>query len=336
MPQDNLFINIQKYSPGEGPNPKENFLTEAFAHLLRRVPGVLASVFAPLLLEFDLEDAVIRTQKRYSLGQIDLEMELKDSRRILIENKLEADIHWALDESGENVPQLDNYLTIADTSNGLVLLVSRDDIPLEDKVLHHPRFLGQLPWFEIWKNLSRFLETHLRSVDETHVQRYLLTQFLEFMESENMDPLKAITEKDRLMLEEYWEFRRNLRKFLDRIKSSISERFDIEFDSGRHEGTEFYYTVFRIDDIECKLFLYYDSENLVTPMFYVGVGIEDQMGMDLSEYDYTREGEYFWIEHEPSEDFYEKDAETQIQEVTGFFVNSLGALQKLGLIEDRK
>jgi hypothetical protein len=50
MADDNLFLALKKYTPGPNIDPRENFLTEAFAWLLRQHEG-LASDFLQLVLE---------------------------------------------------------------------------------------------------------------------------------------------------------------------------------------------------------------------------------------------------------------------------------------------
>lgn len=47
---DNLFIALKKYAPGPNVDPKENFLTEAFAWLLRQHER-LAARFLRFVLE---------------------------------------------------------------------------------------------------------------------------------------------------------------------------------------------------------------------------------------------------------------------------------------------
>ena len=46
--ENNLLVNLRKYRPRDKSDPLENFLTEAFAHLLKSSDEVMSAVLAKL------------------------------------------------------------------------------------------------------------------------------------------------------------------------------------------------------------------------------------------------------------------------------------------------
>ncbi len=78
MTDDSLFVALRRYRPSEGRDPVEDFVTEAFAWLLRQVPG-LAEAYRALVVEalglvgqFGPAEARWLTQVRTPQGVLDL------------------------------------------------------------------------------------------------------------------------------------------------------------------------------------------------------------------------------------------------------------------------
>ena len=123
---DSLLINLRKYRPRENTDPLENFMTEAFAWLLRRNTGFSMHWLESLNEQFDdgekfmlpTEDVLWSTQENFDGKYPDMVASWSQTR-IIFEHKVWADLH-------EN--QLSNYRSYADKQSWdyrLILITAR-------------------------------------------------------------------------------------------------------------------------------------------------------------------------------------------------------------------
>ena len=108
--EDNLLINLRKYRPSDKSDPLENFLTEAFAHLLKNSSEVMVA----LLEEIDSKSALpkafnassyeVSTQDNFD-GKFPDMLVKWDDVVIVFEHKVYSELSYS---------QLDNYRAYAE------------------------------------------------------------------------------------------------------------------------------------------------------------------------------------------------------------------------------
>lgn len=180
MDDDNLFLALKRYAPGPNVDPKENFLTEAFAWLLRQHEGLaehfIQFVLGQCELDFVLpEDTPARWVTQEGDGRVWLDMVADfGDKAIVFEHKV-----WS--QLGEG--QLKKYRDYGDDvwSGGvLVVLITarRSQHAQEPDVA--------LTWAQVHRQLARWSEREQRS----HV---LVEHFLGLLRAEGLGPPAPIS-----------------------------------------------------------------------------------------------------------------------------------------------
>ena len=172
---DSLLINLRKYRPRENTDPLENFMTEAFAWLLRRNTGFSMHWLESLNELFDdgekfmlpTEDVLWSTQDNFDGKYPDMVASWSQTR-IIFEHKVWADLH-------EN--QLSNYRSYADKQSWdyrLILITAR-------KSQHEQNPDLAICWDLVYKQITQYLNQ-----DDTELESWLLEEFLALLRSEGM------------------------------------------------------------------------------------------------------------------------------------------------------
>ncbi len=180
MTDDNLFLALKRYAPGPNIDPKENFLTEAFAWLLRQHEG-LAGHFLQLVLErydgtFSLDRGARPqwlTQEGNAKARLDMVADF-GTQAIIFEHKL-----WA--SLGED--QIDKYREYGAArwvGGVLVVLIA----PRRSQFSQNPDVA--LTWGEVYRCASEWLE------DQTS-KPSIVRHFLGLLQSEGLGPPAPIS-----------------------------------------------------------------------------------------------------------------------------------------------
>jgi hypothetical protein len=193
-----MFSTLSAY----GSTEEENYLTESFAFLLRtlidRIPEdgirILNHISAklPYHLITNPQTIFINTQVSIDQGQgrIDLEIREADDTLVYIEIKHDSPL-----SPGQLEFYLKNLQASKQTNNKLVLLTRSRSSQLETTLKASD--YHQVCWYEIYNWLTR-----IRTTDG--VSKYLIDNFLEFLEYKNMN-LKKVT----------WEYEQGLQSMLN-------------------------------------------------------------------------------------------------------------------------
>lgn len=224
--EDNLLVRLMSYRPRPKRNPREDFLTEVFAHLLRTVPGLARHLFTALLKErsprFSDRPAVTTQEGLGSEGRVDLAVPTEDGARLLIENKLGAPLEWK-EHEGSWRSQVSEYARWAQAQRtpGVVILLSSFEMEVgkDGAGTDYP----QHRWWEVYRELTRF-EIACR-LDP--VSQYLLEQFLRLLEALGMEPFAGLTTSGAAAVGEFLDYEKQSEKLLKQVVARLPPKFHL-------------------------------------------------------------------------------------------------------------
>jgi hypothetical protein len=203
MTQPNLFIRLEGYG-------RENFTTEALAHILesdislrRAFIGLLLKEKKPHLLK-KFKDYSISTQTIHDVGRPDMELvSCSDHRtKVFVEVKTGAP---------EGDGQIGRYLKRAPTA-----FLSPHDYILPTHYDQHRSFLGHFFWQDVFALIAQ------RKSDNIVQQ-----QFLKYMESRHMAPIKPITREELDSAAKAVEFLNKSRSIVDSVRKRIKDEWAV-------------------------------------------------------------------------------------------------------------
>ncbi len=177
--EHNLLTSLRKYRPREGHDPLENFITEAFAWILKSYPD-FSTVFVSYLLEKiphatkDVEQLSWSTQENFNGFYPDMLCEMGNGRALVFENKAWAKLHNS---------QLDNYRQYAEnnyTESHIILITATSNQHVQNPDL-------ALCWSDIYRFITDWLKQHNT---EGHC---IFKDFLELLRDEGMAPPAPIS-----------------------------------------------------------------------------------------------------------------------------------------------
>lgn len=178
-----LLASLRKYRPRENTNPVENFITEAFAWLLRN-DDELDRYFINLIAQklndtdkkFSLPSGDISWSTQENYGGVFPDMEAKwPGMRLVFEHKIWAGLH---------ANQLNNYREFhrnAGNDYRLILITGHHSQHAQDPDL-------ALCWHEIYVLLKNYLE-----VSKQCEKTWVIKDFLQLLKSEGLGPLAPIS-----------------------------------------------------------------------------------------------------------------------------------------------
>lgn len=186
---ESLLVNLRKYRPREKTDSLENFITEAFAWLLRSSSEVQESILEVINERLDntfsveTENCEISTQENFSGKYPDLVMSWSDGT-LVFEHKVWSELH-------KN--QLKNYRDhISKHSNNYRLIL------ITAKVYQH----SQKPDASLcWKDIYQCLDS-LKSNTNDEKLSWAINDFLELLKSEGLGPSMPI---NRFSITHYME-----------------------------------------------------------------------------------------------------------------------------------
>lgn len=253
-----LFKRVTKFVPRELGNPRENRLTEVFASVLERVPGLGRSLVEIWLCPDETRDGhherapssaaaawervrqmaddgvpLVATQLHVPGGFVDLELRFpgdtgvrRDDVVIWVEIK-----HGTEPHSGQVSTYLD-ALAARHTSFGgvgaMVLLDQRHKLPYTDQT-EVPLSVAQRSWEQAGREVQRFA-----APDD--VSGWLCEQLLSYLQEENlMDPV-ALGPEHLTALAYAGQANKALEAICERAADHITRRFRTPTDTGPRKG----------------------------------------------------------------------------------------------------
>ena len=181
----NLLQALFEFHPRDGHWPKENFLTEAFAYLLRTDPACL-NAWLSTVSGKSVTDAVCDISTRASEKDIDAKTTIYPDLRIEGCNAAEDRIDMFFEHKWESPcdeKQLESYRKLAKSRNATLFFVGANRCAKSPAA----RCLdGQQSHCFLWEDVY----CSLNSITNKST---LLTEFLEFMKMQGLSPGKPLT-----------------------------------------------------------------------------------------------------------------------------------------------
>ena len=281
MKSKNLLINIQSYAPRVGRNPKEDFFTEVFAHLIDQNRELLKEFLGLIREGLDderkdqLSDSLLDVDecKRYKLEsqipcsdkRIDLEIKCESKNFCLfIENKLDDKVRAGQLEDYLEIwknKQLHPKLTNGKSGNGgVVLITKKNQQKLSDSIKNDSQFLCHLRWGMVHERFKKYCDKkyNIKTKNIGGYQEYLLKQFLVFMEVQGMESIK-IKEEDGGNIVRTFKILKWINGLLSEIKEGIEYRYAIKSVLKRDFGESRYeYKYFPFESSNLRYDLQFD------------------------------------------------------------------------------
>lgn len=176
--ENNLLVNLRKYRPRENTNPLENFITEAFAHLLRSsevITGALVTYINGLLedeITWHGPDYQVSTQENFANKYPDMVLKW-ESGVLVFEHKVRADLHF------QQLEHYRNYAAENFSDYRLVLITERE--------YQHQ----QSPDCAFcWNNVYSLIKKQLAHIEPDVI--WYAKEFMALLKSESLGPVAPI------------------------------------------------------------------------------------------------------------------------------------------------
>lgn len=192
---DSLLVNLRKYRPRENTDPLENFITEAFAWLLRSSDEVMKAVWELMNdhlttpVPVPLDDVSISTQENFNGKFPDMVLSWQ-GWLLVFEHKTWSELH---------INQLSNYRSFADNNSDnyrIVLITAK-------RSQHRQSPDAALCWEQVFNKLDKIKD----SVSGDKIT-WAIQDFLKLLKSEGLGPSTPINKlalayyKDAIALDE--------------------------------------------------------------------------------------------------------------------------------------
>ncbi len=204
---DSLFTSLRKYRPREKNDPLENFVTEAFAWLLRK-DSELGQYFIGRISErltskgkgFTLrtDEVTWSTQENYDRVYPDMEARLS-GMTLVFEHKIHAPLH-------DN--QLQSYRSFHERMGNkyrLILITGHHSQHAQDPDL-------ALCWYDIYQLIESYIETK-----QSNGLTWIVKDFLQLLKTEGLGPLAPISHIGIWHYQEAIELRSQLESLIGRV-----------------------------------------------------------------------------------------------------------------------
>ncbi len=181
----NLFESLLDFHPRESHTPKENFLTESFAYLLRTDEGVL-NAWISRLLGKNIEGATCEITTRQTEKDLDAETSIYPD--LLIDGQLSDGQQFAVYcEHKWNSPcdekQLTKYRRVAERKSARLVFVGAN---YKQRSEASRCFQGSSCQCFLWEDV-------FETLDLVHEKSPILKEFLDFMKSQGLSPGQPLT-----------------------------------------------------------------------------------------------------------------------------------------------
>jgi hypothetical protein len=244
MEYENVFLGLSKNMP------KENYLTNCFAYLLRNDKKLLLFLLDHItkgrkdlinIQNIRGHNYKVETQVSFYNGIIDMMIELEDGPKILIENKI----------GKPNASQLRKYLKYG---HPLILITKNSlpkDIEKDGEISANKRF-----FYITWKKIVDLFESYLECNKKYKRYKIFISQFLKYIsEQMGIEPFSGFKQEYGPSWQKYVEFKKNAKAIMEEIKEKMEKKglkssdwnyneieFGYEFRTKKY-GWKFYYYV---------------------------------------------------------------------------------------------
>ena len=167
---------------------------------------------------------MINTQVSHKNAKIksDIEISVRKELLIVFENKIGA--KEGMDNEGRK--QLEKYVSLLNQTKGIknkfLFFITLFPERVKKKVTDS-KYYNEIIWSEIYGVIkSHIKEVKCVEVNEV-VKKYLLEQFIEYMEAEKMGSFEGFDTNELDVLIKYGQFKENLEKFMPKLKMHLSD-----------------------------------------------------------------------------------------------------------------
>lgn len=183
----NLFASLFEFHPRNGHTPKENFLTESFAYLLRTDNSV-RNFWLSKLLDKDIEDVMCEVRTRQVEKDLDLGTSIYPD--LLIDGQLSNGEQFAVYcehkwDSPCNESQLRKYRKLAEAKSARLVFVGANHKQRSIAIqCFQDGFCQCFLWEDVFQTLNSIPILH---------QSPLLREFIDFMKTQGLSPGQPLT-----------------------------------------------------------------------------------------------------------------------------------------------
>jgi hypothetical protein len=181
----NLFASLFEFHPRDGHTPKENFLTESFAYLLR-TDKIVRNLWLSKLLEKNVEHATCEIRTRQTETDLDLGTSIYPD--LFIDGQLSGGEQFAVYcehkwDSPCDEAQLRKYRKVAESKSARVVFVGAN----------HNQSSSAARCFEDGFCRSFLWEDVFRTLQSVPEKSPVLREFIDFMKTNGLSPGQPLT-----------------------------------------------------------------------------------------------------------------------------------------------
>jgi hypothetical protein len=212
LSQPNLFQSLFAFHPRECHTPKENFLTESFAYLLR-TDGRLCSAWLSRLLGIKADEAVCEIWTRGT--ERDVEAKTAIYPDMLIKGQLADRKHFAIYsehkwDSACDRGQLKKYAKLAQSQSAGIVFIAASYKQISDAGQCLPKSACFL-WEQVYETLDALCD-----------KSPLLMEFLTFMKTHGLSPAQPLTIERMKAFLQASDFIRSLENLVNKLRLDYS------------------------------------------------------------------------------------------------------------------
>jgi hypothetical protein len=224
----NLLVRLSRYAPTSKATPLENFVTEAFAYLLRACRPVREAFLIRFCgLDVRFGECSVTTQELLPDGsRPDLCIQA-GKERVHIENKVWSDLNQYESEAGETIDQIRKYVDAIPESelptSRVKLITSRPVsglVECRNGALVFSPARDHIRWARVYTMLTEVANSC------TPVGAFLVGNFQALMEEYDMAPFEGVGRNLREIAESYGDVNEAARKLRKRLASEFTTLLD--------------------------------------------------------------------------------------------------------------
>ena len=210
-----LLSRLSSYSQNPAKRDLENFTTEIFAHLFNT-----SVLFRKKFLHVIVPQAGIRgqfaraqalTQQTIGRGRVDIVLQNRDSRKLLIEVKIAARETVVEDEDGESLSQIRKYISA--NAGPVVYLTTKSTPGPELRQGDRARFIGQAYFEDLYAAIHKAKLSELGAL------------FVGFLEEQEMTPVHSFNHKEVQALIHAFDFLDRAVDVLNEVRTAVTPEF---------------------------------------------------------------------------------------------------------------
>lgn len=230
----NLFLSLFKYRPEGERTPEENFLTEAFAFILRLENGSLLKFLVKKILKetkgirgINKQDFQVDTSRSVKISStphykyVDICL-TSEKITVYIENKIESGINWSKNKRGVYKPQTEFYKEHLISSE-----YGKCKIKKLVTITKYPQEKGKEDIAILWEDVYWWIDEWLRKLpnkSNLKLLKEIIFSFLQFLEVLGMKPIR-FSNKDVEVRKRFSELDSGIRQILNYVAEQIQERY---------------------------------------------------------------------------------------------------------------